>query len=108
VSAPFGWWQNSKNRASLHRARVDPLRSDYAVGYVLARRSAPLGGAGLIGLILPLCLWTCGASFAGAVAAVAVYRFFSLWLPLPAAFAYLSTVRTICEAPAEEREPALT
>jgi uncharacterized membrane protein YbhN (UPF0104 family) len=79
----------------------------YAVGYVLTRRTAPLGGAGLLDLILPLCLWTCGASFAAAVAAVAVYRLFSLWLPLPAAFAYLSAVRGICDAPAEESEPAL-
>lgn len=79
----------------------------YAVGYVLTRRTAPLGGAGLIDLILPLCLWTCGARFAGAVAAVAVYRFLSLWLPLPAALAYLPTVRAIRSEDATESEPAL-
>ena len=32
----------------------------YAVGYVLTRRSAPLGGAGLIDLILPPCLGPVG------------------------------------------------
>jgi uncharacterized membrane protein YbhN (UPF0104 family) len=74
---------------------------------VLTRRTAPLGGAGLLDLILPLCLWTCGASFAGAVAAVAVYRFFSLWLPLPLAFAYLPTVRAMRDGPVNESEPAL-
>jgi uncharacterized membrane protein YbhN (UPF0104 family) len=79
----------------------------YAVGYVLTRRTAPLGGAGLLDLILPLCLWTCGASFAGAVAAVAVYRFFSLWVPLPLAFAYLPTVRAMRHIPVKESEPAL-
>jgi uncharacterized membrane protein YbhN (UPF0104 family) len=79
----------------------------YAVGYVLTRRSAPLGGAGLIDLVLPLTLWDCGASFAGAVVAVIVYRFFSLWVPLPAAFAGLSTVRGISDVPVREAEPAL-
>jgi len=82
----------------------------YAVGNVLTRRSAPLGGAGLIDLVLPLTLWDCGASFAGAVAAVAAYRFFSLWVPLPGAIAALPTVRAIQEPNAQSmrtREPAL-
>jgi uncharacterized membrane protein YbhN (UPF0104 family) len=79
----------------------------YAVGYVLTRRTAPLGGAGVLDLILPLCLWTCGASFAGAVAAVAIYRLFSLWVPLPLAFAYLPTVRAMRDTPMKESEPAL-
>jgi uncharacterized membrane protein YbhN (UPF0104 family) len=79
----------------------------YAVGYVLTRRTAPLGGAGLLDLVLPLCLWTCGASLAGAVAAVAVYRFFSLWVPLPLALAYLPIVRAMREEPVNESEPAL-
>lgn len=82
----------------------------YAVGNVLTRRSAPLGGAGLIDLVLPLTLWACGASFGGAVAAVAVYRFFSLWVPLPGAIAALPTVRAIEEPdakPMPTREPAL-
>jgi uncharacterized membrane protein YbhN (UPF0104 family) len=79
----------------------------YAVGYVLTRRTAPLGGAGIVDLILPLCLWDCGATFAGAVAAVAAYRLFSLWLPLPIALAYLPAVRALADAPSSEGEPAL-
>ncbi|MCU1490652.1 MAG: hypothetical protein JWM85_2057 [Acidimicrobiaceae bacterium] len=77
-----------------------------AVGYALSRRSAPFGGAGFIDLFLPLVLWDSGAPLAAAVAGCFVYRFFSLWLPLPATIAELPKLRTIGGGPSlGEPEP---
>lgn len=67
----------------------------YAIGYALTRRSAPLGGAGMIETFLPLTLWDSGAPLAAAVAGVLAYRVFNLWLPMPAAFAVLPQLRAI-------------
>jgi uncharacterized membrane protein YbhN (UPF0104 family) len=66
-----------------------------AVGYVLTRRAAPLGGAGFIDTFLALCLWDCGAPLAGAIAGVFVYRFFSLFAFMPLSFAALPVLRSI-------------
>lgn len=66
-----------------------------AVGYVLTRRAAPLGGAGFIDTFLVLCLWDCGASLQGAIAGVFAYRFFSLFGPMPFSFAALPALRSI-------------
>jgi uncharacterized membrane protein YbhN (UPF0104 family) len=86
---------------------VVPLVFAYVVGYVVTRRPAPLGGAGLLDLFVPLCLWDCGAPLAAAVAGSIVYRFFSLWLVLPVSLIELSPVDEL-ESPAEpEPEPAL-
>ena len=79
------------------RMAVAPLVIAYAIGYALTRRSAPLGGAGMIETFLPLTLWDSGAPLAAAVAGVLAYRVFNLWVPLPAAFAVLPRLRRIGE-----------
>lgn len=82
-----------------------------ATGYALTRRSAPLGGAGLIDILLPLSLFASGAPLSSAVAAVVLYRAFNLWMTVPPALVARSRVRRLVEAgnaPAgEEWEPAL-
>lgn len=84
-----------------------PLVFAYVVGYVVTRRPAPLGGAGLLDLFLPLCLWDCGAPLAAAVAGSIPYRFFSLWLPLPLALRETSYVVSEGGRNIDEPEPAL-
>jgi uncharacterized membrane protein YbhN (UPF0104 family) len=66
-----------------------------AVGYVLTRRAAPLGGAGFIDAFLALCLWDFNVSLAAAIAGVFAYRFFSLFAIMPFSFAALPALRTI-------------
>jgi uncharacterized membrane protein YbhN (UPF0104 family) len=68
--------------------RLAPIILAHAVGYVLTRRTLPLGGAGIVEVLMPLTLVSAGAPFAGAILGVFVYRVFNLWLPLlPAAVA---------------------
>ena len=66
-----------------------------AVGYVLTRRAAPLGGAGFIDTFVVLCLWDCIAPFPVAIACVFTYRFFSLFAIMPFSFAALPALRSI-------------
>jgi hypothetical protein len=78
-----------------------------AVGYVLTRRAAPLGGAGFIDTFLALCLWDCGAPLPAAIAGVFTYRFFSLFAIMPFSFAALPALRSIGGAGASTSpEPA--
>ena len=56
-----------------------------ATGMLASRRTAPFGGAGLLGLALVPSLWYgAAAPFAVATLGVAAYQFFTLWLPFPA------------------------
>jgi hypothetical protein len=66
-----------------------------AVGYVLTRRAAPLGGAGFIDTFVVLCLWDCNAPLPVAIAGVFTYRFFSLFAIMPFSFAALPALRSI-------------
>ena len=66
-----------------------------AVGYVLSRRAAPLGGAGFIDAFLALCLWDFNVPLAQAIAGVFAYRFFSLFAIMPFSFAALPSLRSI-------------
>jgi uncharacterized membrane protein YbhN (UPF0104 family) len=66
-----------------------------AVGYVLTRRAAPLGGAGFIDAFLALCLWDFNVPLAQAIAGVFAYRFFSLFAIMPFSFAALPALRSI-------------
>jgi hypothetical protein len=61
----------------------------YCTGMVFTRRIAPLAGAGMLTLILPLTIWASGAPLAAAITGVAVYRMLCFWLPLPSALASL-------------------
>jgi uncharacterized membrane protein YbhN (UPF0104 family) len=65
-------------------------------GMILTRRTAPLGGAGLLLVALTPTLWF-GASvpFAAATLGVFAYQFMTLWLPMPASFASLPALRAL-------------
>ncbi|MEN3341583.1 MAG: hypothetical protein V7644_987 [Actinomycetota bacterium] len=97
---------------------VAQLILGYAVGYVLTRRTAPLGGAGFVEAALPWSLYFSGAPLAVALLAVVAYRIVNLWLPMPFAFLSLPIVRDLGERHTEpfeaaprtgtgEKEPAL-
>jgi hypothetical protein len=65
----------------------------FATGMIFTRRTGPLGGAGVLMLILPVTLWHSGATMATAVVAVFTCRILAFWLPLPFALAGLPTLR---------------
>jgi len=67
-----------------------------ATGLLATRRTAPLGGAGLIGLALVPSVWYGAAvPFAVATLAVAAYQLLTLWLPLPGSLLVLPVLRTL-------------
>jgi uncharacterized membrane protein YbhN (UPF0104 family) len=70
----------------------------YGVGYVLSRRSAPLGGAGVIDVLLILAFTGAGAPLAAAIAGTFTYRFFNLWCTMPASLFALSRVRRFADS----------
>jgi hypothetical protein len=78
----------------------------YCTGMVFTRRIAPLAGAGMLTLILPLAIWASGAPLATAITGVAVYRVLCFWLPLPSALAHLPVLReTISQARDNQADP---
>jgi hypothetical protein len=77
------------------RMSLAALFVGFATGMICTRRIAPLAGAGLLGLVLPLMLWASGASIATAVAGVFVYRVLVLVLPLPASLSVRRTLRDL-------------
>lgn len=65
-------------------------------GMIFTRRTAPLAGGGLMLVALVATLWYGGAvPFAAATLGVAAYRFMTLWVPLPAAFAAIPRLREL-------------
>lgn len=87
----------------------------FGTGAVFTRRTGPLGGAGVLMLVLPITLWYAGAPLASAVAGIFVFRVMSLWVPMPLCLGALPTLREIgtarpgAEGAAEQPsgEPAL-
>jgi uncharacterized membrane protein YbhN (UPF0104 family) len=84
----------------------------FGTGMVFTRRTGPLGGAGVLMVVLPVTVWYSGAPMATAVVGILVYRVVSLWLPMPFALGTLKTLRAMGETggsaqPSESREPAL-
>ena len=86
----------------------------YATGMVFTRRTGPLGGAGVLMVVLPVTVWYSGAPMAVAVLGIFVYRVLTLWLPMPFALGSLGTLRTMgepgtpgAEGRATAPEPAL-
>lgn len=88
----------------------------FGTAAIVTRRTGPLGGAGILTAALTPTLWYSGAPWAQAVAGVLVYRFFTLWLPLPFSFLAIPKLRELGqesnelpeeETEAEENEPAL-
>lgn len=84
-----------------------------ATGMVFSRRTGPLGGAGVLTVVLALTVEYSGAPFADAVAGIFAYRIFALWIPMPFSLLALPTMRRLgdnTEAAAKEDaggEPAL-
>jgi uncharacterized membrane protein YbhN (UPF0104 family) len=65
-------------------------------GMIFTRRTGPLGGAGIMLVALVATLWYGAAvPFAAATLGVAAYRFFTLWVPLPASLATLPKLRAL-------------
>jgi uncharacterized membrane protein YbhN (UPF0104 family) len=65
-------------------------------GMILTRRTAPLGGAGIMVVALTPTLWYgAGVPFAAATLGVVCYRFFTLFVPMPPAFAALPKLRAL-------------
>lgn len=87
----------------------------FATGLVFTRRTGPLGGAGVLELVLPVTIWYSGAPFAAAIVGIFVYRVLILWLPLPFALSSLDRLRTMGnedvpyaeQRPQKPAEPAL-
>lgn len=79
------------------RMNAAALIIGFGTGMVFTRRVGPLGGAGVLALVLPPALWSSGAPLAVAVAGVFAYRVLSLWLPMPIALAVLPTLRAMSE-----------
>ena len=69
----------------------------FGTGMVFTRRTGPLGGAGVLVLVLPLTLWYSGAPLAAAVAGVFIYQVLFLWLPMPVALTLVPTLRAMGE-----------
>lgn len=67
----------------------------FATGLVFTRRTGPLGGAGILALVLPVTIWYSGAPFAAAVVGLFTYRVLSLWLPFPFSLASVDKVRRL-------------
>ncbi len=77
------------------RMSAAALYLGFASGMLVTRRSAPLAGAGILALVLPLTISYCGAPFATAIAGVFVYRVLSLWLLMPAWLSVLPGLRAM-------------
>jgi uncharacterized membrane protein YbhN (UPF0104 family) len=65
-------------------------------GMIFTRRTAPLGGAGIMIVALTATLWYGAAvPFASATMGVVAYRFFTLFVPMPGAFGALPKLRAL-------------
>ena len=78
---------------------VAALIVGFGTGMVFTRRTGPLGGAGILVLVLPPALWYSGAPLAAAVVGVFIYQVLFLWLPMPVALTLLPTLRAMGEQP---------
>lgn len=71
------------------------LTVGFCTGMLATRRVAPLAGAGLLMLALPLAIWYSGAPFTVAIAGTFAYRAMTLWLPMPFSLAALPALRRL-------------
>jgi uncharacterized membrane protein YbhN (UPF0104 family) len=69
----------------------------FGTAMIVTRRTGPLGGAGILDIAIPATLWYSGAPWPAAVLGTFVYRFFTLWLTMPASFAALPRLRRLVE-----------
>jgi uncharacterized membrane protein YbhN (UPF0104 family) len=80
---------------SAHTPPVAQLIVGYATGYALTRRALPLGGAGVVEILLPFSLGWLKIALLPALLAVFAYRLINLWLPMIPALAGLPTLQTL-------------
>lgn len=85
---------------------VAQLVVGYATGYALSRRALPLGGAGVVEILLPYSLGWLKIALLPALLAVFAYRLINLWLPMIPALAGLPTLRRLEAAAPGRRELA--
>jgi uncharacterized membrane protein YbhN (UPF0104 family) len=85
---------------------VAQLIVGYATGYALTRRALPLGGAGVVEVLLPYSLGWLKIALLPALLAVFAYRLINLWLPIIPAFAGLPTLRRLQAVAPKRRELA--
>jgi hypothetical protein len=93
------------------RMNVAALIVGFGTGMVFTRRTGPLGGAGVLALVMPPALRYSGAPLAAAVAGVFIYQVLFLWLPMPVALPLLPTLRAMGkhrEPLAASHEPGVT
>src|SRR5262249_26541248 len=67
----------------------------YASASGRTRRSLPLGGAGIVEVLMTFALVWVGVQLAPAALGVLVYRIFTFWLPIVPALAVLPTVKEL-------------
>jgi hypothetical protein len=90
----FGLW--AATAAFGYRMSALAVIAALGTGMILTRRTAPLGGAGIILMALVPTLWYGAAvPFAAATLGVAAYRLFTLWAPLPASLAAVPKLRAL-------------
>ena len=77
------------------RLTLPELVVAYGTGWALTRRSLPLGGPGVVEIMLAWVLTWLGAHFASAAAAVVAYRLFNFWLANVPAAALLPFARRL-------------
>jgi uncharacterized membrane protein YbhN (UPF0104 family) len=73
----------------------------FGTAMIVTRRTGPLGGAGILMAAIPPTLWQSGAPWTSAVLGTFVYRVLTLWLPMPASFYALPTLRALGERSAD-------
>jgi uncharacterized membrane protein YbhN (UPF0104 family) len=83
------------------QTQIAALVVGYASGMLFTRRSGPLGGAGVLMLVLPLTLAACGLPLATALAGVFVYRLLTFWPPVPCALAGRRTLQRLISPSAD-------
>jgi uncharacterized membrane protein YbhN (UPF0104 family) len=79
---------------------VAALFVGYATGMVFTRRTVPLGGAGILVVVLAVTIWYSGAPISAAVIASAFYRLGAFWLAVPFSLAALPTLHKLGQQPA--------
>lgn len=89
-----------------YRMNVAAFFIGFATGMVFTRRTGPLGGAGILMVVLPVTIWYSGAPMAVAVVGVVAYRVITLWLPMPFALGSLRRLRELGEAGTDAEQGA--
>jgi uncharacterized membrane protein YbhN (UPF0104 family) len=77
----------------------------FGTAMIVTRRTAPLGGAGILTVALAPTLWYSGAPWPAAVLGTVAYRFFALWPPQPVSFVMLPRLRRLLESSPDADAP---